>query len=129
MSTILKKYNDFYGHQAGDNCLQKVAQAIKQGVNRPSDLAARYGGEEFAVILPHTDIQGATKTATAIKQNLAQLKLPHQKSEIDQFVTVSIGFASVIPTGDFDPKTLLENADQALYEAKKRGRNRCYAFD
>ena len=124
-----KKYNDFYGHQAGDTCLQKVAQAIKQGVNRPSDLAARYGGEEFAVILPNTDIQGATKTATAIKQNLAQLKLPHQKSEIDQFVTVSIGFASVIPTADFDPKTLLENADQALYEAKKRGRNRCYAFD
>ncbi|MDJ0901960.1 MAG: PleD family two-component system response regulator [Xenococcus sp. MO_188.B8] len=118
-----KKYNDSYGHQAGDNCLQKVAQAIASIVKRPADLVARYGGEEFVVILPNTEGLGALKVAEAIRQNVEQLQLEHSQSSISNFVTLSLGVAYTIPNQDNSQELLLASADQALYQAKQQGRN------
>lgn len=118
-----KKYNDSFGHQAGDNCLQKVARAISDAVQNPSDLVARYGGEEFVVILPNTEGYGALKVAEAIRQNVERLQLDHSQSNISKFVTLSLGVAYLVPNQDNSQELLLANADQALYEAKQKGRN------
>jgi diguanylate cyclase (GGDEF)-like protein len=124
-----KCYNDFYGHQAGDVCLQSVARAIQQTVKRPQDLLARYGGEEFAVILPHTDAKGAVHLARSIQQTIEALQLPHPASEISDRVTISIGICSYIPNLDFEYKILIVSADRALYQAKKNGRNSYHLGD
>ncbi|MDD2760995.1 MAG: diguanylate cyclase, partial [Methylomonas sp.] len=118
-----KAYNDCYGHQAGDDCLKKVAQAIAAALRRPTDMAARYGGEEFAVIMPHSDEQGAMQVAGLVRQAVNDLKIPHQDSQVAQFVTVSIGFATAMPFHRCTPVSLLKAADQALYLAKTSGRN------
>jgi diguanylate cyclase (GGDEF)-like protein len=120
-----KPYNDFYGHQGGDDCLIKIAQTIQQAVCRPADLVARYGGEEFTITLPETDLQGAVTIAKTIHNTIAGLAIPHQASEVSQQVTVSIGIASMIPTLNFSPEHFIQQADQALYQAKQQGRN-CY---
>jgi len=119
-----KLYNDHYGHQAGDDCLRKVAQAISRAVKRPADLVARYGGEEFAIILPNTNGEGAVKVATLIQQELQQLKIPHEKSQVDDYVTMSQGLGCLIPALDSSPEVLFEMTDQALYQAKNQGRDR-----
>jgi diguanylate cyclase (GGDEF)-like protein len=93
-----KPYNDFYGHQGGDDCLIKIAQIMQQTVCRPADLVARYGGEEFTIILSGTDLQGAMTIAEAIHDAIAGLAIPHQVSEVSQQDTLSIGIASLIPT-------------------------------
>ncbi|MBD2292050.1 diguanylate cyclase [Anabaena sphaerica FACHB-251] len=121
---FFKRYNDTYGHQAGDVCLKKVAQAMTQGVTRPTDLVARYGGEEFAVILADTDVEEAQKIAEAIRSQLKALAIAHGSSEVSQQVTLSLGLASTIPSADLTPALLLKAADEALYEAKKTGRDR-----
>ena len=118
-----KKYNDSYGHQAGDDCLQKVAQAIASVVQRPADLVARYGGEEFVIILPNTEGLNALKLAEAIRQNVEQLQLEHSQSNISNFVTLSLGVAYVTPNEDNSQELLLASADKALYRAKQQGRN------
>ncbi len=123
-----KLYNDSYGHQGGDDCLVRVAQAIAQVPQRPTDLVARYGGEEFVVILSNTDTQGALKVAQAIQEAIADLAIPHQSSEISDRVTLSLGVASLIPTSDQSLENLISYADQALYTAKKEGRDRPIAF-
>lgn len=92
-----KLYNDTYGHLAGDDVLRHVAKAISQTVKRPADLVARYGGEEFAVILPNTGIEEAITVAREIQTNVSALQLPHPNSQIDQFITLSIGVATIIP--------------------------------
>lgn len=119
-----KRYNDTYGHQAGDACLKRIAEAIAQTARRASDLVARYGGEEFLVALPHTTIDGAERVAQEIKDTVAQLKLPHASSPTSFVVTLSMGLASAIPTAKESVTVLIGNADQALYEAKKGGRDR-----
>lgn len=119
-----KPYNDTYGHQAGDSCLYQVARGIDGTVKRPADIAFRYGGEEFAVILPHTDGQGAIKVAEEIQEQIQELKLPHASSKITDVVTLSIGVSSVIPDPLTSPHNLISAADAALYEAKFKGRNR-----
>ena len=119
-----KAYNDTYGHQAGDNCLYEVAQGIKRAVKRPADLAFRYGGEEFAVILPLTKEQGAVKVAEEIHQQIQDLQLQHAGSEIGDSVSLSLGVASIIPHSHASPHTLVATADDALYDAKLKGRNR-----
>jgi diguanylate cyclase (GGDEF)-like protein len=124
-----KRYNDRYGHQGGDDCLIKVAQAIAQVPQRPTDLVARYGGEEFAVILSNTDKQGAIKIAEAIQEAIAMLAISHESSEISTQVTLSIGVVSFVPTTDLELKTIIAHADQALYTAKDRGRNQVVAYD
>jgi diguanylate cyclase (GGDEF)-like protein len=119
-----KKYNDTYGHQQGDDCLQRVAKAISGGVKRPADLVARYGGEEFAVILPHTDASGAERVAEDIHLEIGRLKALHISSAVHEYVTLSIGIATTIPISQLSPEALIGVADQALYEAKRSGRNR-----
>jgi len=118
-----KKFNDYYGHQAGDDTLAAVAQTVGTAVRRPGDIAARYGGEEFVVILPDTDLDGALAVADVIHQGMRGRAIPHQPSELG-VVSVSIGIACH-PGGDgLDAATLLKAADEALYAAKAGGRNR-----
>ncbi|AFY52762.1 diguanylate cyclase (GGDEF) domain-containing protein [Rivularia sp. PCC 7116] len=118
-----KKYNDTYGHQAGDKCLQKVAHALKETVKRPSDLAARYGGEEFVILLPSTPLEGAITVAKRISSKVESLDIPHIDSDVSNCVTVSLGVASHIPSFNNSPETLIATADKMLYKAKSAGRN------
>lgn len=122
-----KTYNDNYGHQGGDEVLRRVAQAIENGAHRPGDLVARYGGEEFAIILPDTEPGGAASVAEAIRQSVERLNIPHGFSTAADHVTLSLGVASIIPREGGLPATLIEAADEALYEAKHSGRNRYVA--
>ena len=124
-----KSYNDHYGHQAGDDCLQRVAQAISQVIHRPADLLARYGGEEFVIVLPNTDTQGAIEVAKKIRETIAKLAIIHPDSTVSPYVTVSLGIASVIPNRKTSPKILISQADQALYLAKNQGRDRFLVYD
>ncbi|MER3589127.1 MAG: hypothetical protein C4322_14980, partial [Mastigocladus sp. ERB_26_1] len=119
-----KSYNDHYGHQAGDACLKRVAAAMRNTLKRPADLVARYGGEEFAIILPSTAVQGAITVAQAIQKAIKILRLSHIQSQISDFITVSFGVSSIIPIPNLKVETLITTADQALYEAKKQGRDR-----
>lgn len=118
-----KRYNDLYGHLAGDDCLLRVASAIRAAVFRASDFAARYGGEEFAVILPETAEAGAAVIANRLMNAVAALAIPHEESE-NSYVTVSLGVATVRPDQIETPDKIIEIADNALYCAKKDGRNR-----
>ncbi|MGD1715181.1 diguanylate cyclase domain-containing protein [Dapis sp. BLCC M172] len=123
-----KKYNDYYGHQKGDNCLIRVAQATSKVLKRPRDIVARYGGEEFAIILPNTDREGAIATADMIQQEIKELGIPHDRSEVSPLVSVSLGISCVIPTSESSPKTLVDMADRAMYTAKQQGRNQAIAY-
>ncbi|HEY9626805.1 MAG TPA: diguanylate cyclase [Coleofasciculaceae cyanobacterium] len=118
-----KLYNDTYGHQTGDHCLQQVAKAINRAAQRPTDLVARYGGEEFAVILTNTDTKGAIAVAEKIRAEVEALKIVHANSGVGQHVTLSLGVASTIPASTASTTMLIALADEALYQAKKRGRN------
>ncbi|MDY6802200.1 MAG: diguanylate cyclase [Cyanobacteriota bacterium] len=119
-----KLYNDSYGHQTGDECLRQVAGAIARSVRYPEDLAARYGGEEFAIILPNTRAKNAVKVAQKIRYELQKLKIPHRSSTASQYVTLSLGVSSMIPTEELSPADSIAAADEVLYEAKKQGRDR-----
>nr|WP_256386707.1 diguanylate cyclase [Hydrocoleum sp. CS-953] len=123
-----KLYNDFYGHQAGDNCLQQVAQAAKNVLNRPYDLIARYGGEEFVILLPNTNQQGASSIAELIQQAIRKIAIPHKESKVSSIVSVSMGIASIIPNKESSPDALIAMADKALYTAKQEGRNQAIAY-
>lgn len=118
-----KHYNDHYGHQAGDDCLRQVAKILTRAVKRPADLVARYGGEEFAVVLPNTDLGGAEQVAFNIQQRLRRCRIPHAASAVSQYVTVSQGIAARCPALGDESHTLLRQADAALYQAKREGRN------
>jgi diguanylate cyclase (GGDEF)-like protein len=119
-----KRYNDHYGHPMGDDCLQQVAQIMADVIKRPADLLARYGGEEFAVVLPQTSRWGAVQVAEALRAAIQQQQLQHRDSPIGNYVSLSVGVASLFPTLDGSPKDLLQAADQALYQAKQQGRDR-----
>jgi diguanylate cyclase (GGDEF)-like protein/PAS domain S-box-containing protein len=123
-----KSYNDTYGHQGGDECLRQVARAIGDAVHRPADLVARYGGEEFAVILPNTKIQGAVQVAERIRVKIAALQLPHAGSQVSQYVTLSLGVASIVPGSESGAEILIATSDQALYQAKRLGRDRIQLY-
>ena len=118
-----KNYNDAYGHQEGDACLQQVSQAMRRAAKRPQDLVARYGGEEFAILLPHEDINGAKAVARKVLEEIACLGIAHERSTAGPWVTVSMGVASMTPSEEREPSMLLKNADALLYEAKAAGRN------
>jgi len=124
---FFKRYNDTYGHQAGDECLQQVARAISRAVKRPADLVARYGGEEFAVVLPNTHVDGAVQVAMEIAQAVTALKLPHATST-HPFVSLSIGVSGFIPSQGAQIATLMQQSDSALYQAKTRGRNQIIIY-
>jgi diguanylate cyclase (GGDEF)-like protein len=126
---FFKRYNDTYGHQAGDECLKKIAQAIASVVKRQGDLVARYGGEEFVVVLPATDVPGAVRVAEEIQQAVEKANLEHRSSTVREIVSLSQGIATLIPRLDTSPDELIAAADEALYYAKSRGRDRYVAFD
>jgi diguanylate cyclase (GGDEF)-like protein len=122
-----KYYNDTYGHQAGDDCLQKVAFEINQVLKRATDLVARYGGEEFVIILPNTPAAGALHVAQNIQKAILELKIVHSQSSVSDYVTLSMGISSTTQSL-FSPEALVTVADHALYEAKNQGRNRIILF-
>ena len=123
-----KAYNDHYGHQAGDICLQKIATVIKECVRRPQDLCARYGGEEFIVLLPNTSMESTLQVAEKIKKSVELENIPHAYSRVKPHVTISIGVVSMMPQAGLNQNILIEMADKALYNAKKMGRNQIHEF-
>jgi diguanylate cyclase (GGDEF)-like protein len=123
-----KFYNDSYGHPVGDYCLQQVALTIECVIESTPGLVARYGGEEFGIILPHTNANEALKIAQKIAVNVNQLHISHEKSLVDNYVTISLGVHSLMPSSESTPELLIALADKALYEAKARGRNQAFLY-
>ncbi|MEO1094730.1 MAG: diguanylate cyclase [Cyanobacteria bacterium J06638_28] len=119
-----KAYNDRYGHQAGDECLRRVAGVLRSVIQRPADMVARYGGEEFVIVLPNTGLVGAETVAEKMRVLIRQQKIPHQGSVVDRIVTLSLGVASMRPHPLKSSDELVEAADRALYRAKEAGRDR-----
>lgn len=119
-----KQYNDNYGHSAGDDCLRKVAKALENSLQRPTDFIARYGGEEFCAILPNTDKQQALVVGEKFRVAIEQLQLVHEYSEAAPHITVSIGAATSNQFTNHDPSELQKLADDCLYQSKEAGRNR-----
>jgi diguanylate cyclase (GGDEF)-like protein len=119
---FFKQYNDTYGHQAGDRCLQQIAEVIAKSIKRPADLAARYGGEEFAILLPETHSLGAGWVAAQIVAKVQSLAIPHASSPTG-CVTLSAGVATVDSCLGSNVQQLVALADIALYQAKQAGRN------
>jgi len=118
-----KAYNDFYGHQAGDECLRLIAQVLRESATRAEDMAARYGGEEFVLLLPGTDLAGAQVVAEALRSRLRRLELAHMTSPNGAVITVSVGVAALVPADENGAASLIESADKALYQAKRAGRD------
>ncbi|WP_413698717.1 GGDEF domain-containing protein [Psychromonas sp. KJ10-10] len=118
-----KKFNDRYGHQAGDKCLKKVANSLASNASRAGELVARYGGEEFCIISPSTDLNEAFELAEKIRLAVQSLSLKNEDTEIG-IVTISLGIAACIPDRKQKTKDLVSIADKALYDAKSSGRNR-----
>jgi diguanylate cyclase (GGDEF)-like protein/PAS domain S-box-containing protein len=124
-----KNYNDYYGHQAGDDCLKKVAGVLKNIFKSSSDLVARYGGEEFIAILPNTDLNRAVALGEEIRASIESLGIRHNNNSTGNAVTVSLGIAVMVPRQGSPSAALIEVADQALYQAKHEGRNRVSIMD
>ncbi len=122
-----KKYNDQYGHQAGDECLIRVAQALQDAILRPGDLAARYGGEEFVLLLPEIGMPGTLHVGKRAARKIAELEIIHAMSDVSPHVSLSMGAATLVPSPQNTPAMLIEAADKALYRAKGQGRNRLIA--
>lgn len=121
-----KDFNDTYGHLEGDECLKEVAKKLEEVVHRPGDLIARYGGEEFAVILPKTDSRGVLTVAERIRGGIEEMEIEHEKSDVSDYVTVSLGCVTASPQQKNGEKIkeMVATADRALYRAKEGGRNR-----
>lgn len=119
-----KLYNDHYGHGKGDQCLIKIAGALRSTLKRPSDMVARYGGEEFVLLLQDIDIEGATKVAESLVQAVGALGIVHEYSTVSDHVTVSVGLAFKEKESNVSQEKLIKCADDALYLAKERGRNK-----
>lgn len=118
-----KAYNDNYGHEAGNHCLQKIAKTINDSLKRPYDFCARYGGEEFVIILPQTDLKGAEVVAENIRKNIYSLKIPNIGSQTEKIVTLSLGVSTFDGKNSVSYEKLIKQADNALYEAKEKGKN------
>ncbi|WKY43048.1 diguanylate cyclase [Eubacteriaceae bacterium ES2] len=118
-----KNYNDAYGHLAGDDCLVQIADILKSSLSRSTDMAVRYGGEEFVILLPETNKNEALKTAHMLLEKIEGRGIPHCQSLVNDYVTVSIGVSSMVPSLLSSPEKLVAEADAALYQAKNNGRN------
>jgi diguanylate cyclase (GGDEF)-like protein/PAS domain S-box-containing protein len=119
---FFKQYNDCYGHQEGDDCLKRVASLLVEGC-RSQDLVVRYGGEEFVMILPETDMAAAMVVAERCRALVSGEKIPHERSTISDFLTVSQGLGTMVPSEQDMPQTFIKTVDQLLYKAKQQGRN------
>ena len=124
-----KSFNDSFGHVAGDDALRQVAEMLRNSCTRSSDMAARYGGEEFAIILPGTSSGGARLLAEKVRRAIEGLRIPHDQPKPGSSLSASIGVATLIPRQGQDVLTLVELADQALYQAKHSGRNQVAMLD
>ncbi|RVT88455.1 diguanylate cyclase [Inhella crocodyli] len=124
-----KRYNDHYGHLAGDDALRQVAAALRAGMLRPMDLVTRFGGEEFACVLPGTDLPGALAVAERLRAAVAALRMPHPTSEVQPHLSISLGVACTTQVPVLTPQALLAGADAALYQAKSAGRDRVQGFE
>ena len=126
---FFKRFNDCYGHLAGDACLRSIAAVFKDVVTRPGDLVVRYGGEEFLIVLPSTDLKGASLVAEKVRSKIEALKIPRAGAGVLPFVTISLGVFSCVPGRDQASKEALSAADGLLYRAKSEGRNRVKASE
>jgi diguanylate cyclase (GGDEF)-like protein len=123
-----KIFNDTYGHQAGDECLRTVATSLKDGARRPGDIVARYGGEEFALVLTDSSAEQAAIVAEQMREKLMNVIIKYKKND-PTHVTASFGVASMVPgSGQATPEALILAADQAMYQAKRSGRNRVVIY-
>jgi diguanylate cyclase (GGDEF)-like protein len=118
-----KNYNDHYGHQLGDEALKRLADITRLVVVRQSDVAARYGGEEFAILLPETTESGAEQIAARLQSEIQKAEIPHQRSSVNPFLTISIGIAAIVPGSKNSQRDLIHRTDAALYNSKASGRN------
>ncbi len=123
---FFKRYNDHYGHQAGDVCLQTVAQTLLTQMHRPHDLVARYGGEEFVCLMPECQVSDALAKAEALRKAVQDRQLPHIGSSVQPWVTLSVGVAVIQASADSSPEALIRQADEGLYSAKAKGRNQVH---
>ena len=121
---LFKSYNDALGHQAGDKCLAAVADVLLHAGRRAGDVVARYGGEEFVVLIPATDRKTALGFAERIRLACEERSIPHPASSVSPVVTISLGVAARVPTDGVPSSALMREADEALYRAKREGRNR-----
>lgn len=121
---FFKQYNDHYGHLAGDDCLKIIAKTLSQSTKRGSDLCARYGGEEFVLLLPNTGSDSAARIAEDCREKIYQLGIIHESSSICDVISISAGVSSTLPDRAESSLTIIDWADQALYQAKLEGRNR-----
>lgn len=124
---FFKVYNDNYGHQAGDDCLKKVAWALDKCIHRATDLMARYGGEEFVCVLVDTPLDGAMTLAENMRKAIEDAALPHEHSKVANIVSISLGVSILTPSKENLAENLVKAADEALYEAKESGRNKAVA--
>ncbi|MFJ3054678.1 GGDEF domain-containing protein [Herbaspirillum sp. NPDC087042] len=125
---FFKQYNDHYGHIAGDACLKQVAAVLSEAASRPKDFFARYGGEEFVLILPECDDKTALQVAQRCRKLVVDAALPHEKSQVADTITISLGVHTITPSPMDQRMSFLEQADRRLYKAKQLGRN-CIAVD
>ena len=122
-----KDYNDSFGHKAGDQCLCRIADVLKQNARRTGDLAVRYGGEEFVLLLPNLDAASAFNLAEVIRNSIGRKVNDGESQRPDEKITISLGIATTIPEERIKPESLIMEADKAMYEAKRAGRNRTVA--
>ena len=120
---FFKAYNDRYGHLKGDDCIRTIANLLTQAALRPSDMVARYGGEEFVLVMPHTTLAGAIEVVGKVRELVARAAIAHDASPAGPFVTLSFGLAEVPSGTTLSATDLLAQADQALYQAKRSGRD------
>lgn len=126
---FFKNYNDTYGHTVGDNCLRKIATTIHNSLSGADDFVVRYGGEEFVAVLPNADKGRAMHVGQKILDEIRKLQIPHERSQIANCVTISIGVVSAIPKEGRNMPHYIDKADAALYLSKKNGRDRITSLD
>ena len=124
-----KKYNDTYGHPVGDDCLVRVAKTLRESFTRKIDLVARYGGEEFMIVLPNTPMNSAFRQADIMRRRVWEMAIQHDTSSTADRVTISVGIHTIQPTRNCKLRTAIQKADEALYEAKSRGRNKVFKYN
>jgi len=124
-----KEYNDRYGHASGDECLKRIAKILAGGIKRSTDIVARYGGEEFVILLPETSLDGARAVAERLRKSVADLGIPNEDAPGTKQVSISLGVACTRPEHDSKRQAVVAAADEALYAAKRNGRNRVMAAE